>query len=120
LVDWQVEVERRVWFFGCFVHDDAESVAVIATGVAGEEAAIRSGCDADGPLIVVLSSSAVAGLCVQALKIILTVMNFFDLRTVSAIVNSKASAGAVLSGHLCRSADAEDEWYKCRIQHCVT
>jgi hypothetical protein len=44
----------------------------------------------------------------------LTVMDFFDLRTVSAIVHSQACARAVLGGHLCRSTDAKYDWYKRR------
>ena len=41
-------------------------------------------------------------------------MDFFDLRAVSAIINSEACARTVLSGHLCRSTNAKHNWYKCR------
>ena len=40
LGDWEVEVEVWVWFFGCFVYDYTEGVAVGAAGVGGEEAAV--------------------------------------------------------------------------------
>jgi hypothetical protein len=42
-------------------------------------------------------------------------MDFFDLRTISAIVNSKACARAVLRSHLRRSTDAKGKSHKGRV-----
>jgi hypothetical protein len=42
----------------------------------------------------------------------LTIVDFLDLRTISAIVNSKASARAVLCSHLRRGTNAKGKWYK--------
>jgi hypothetical protein len=39
-------------------------------------------------------------------------MDFFDLRTISAIVNPKACTRAVLCSHLRRGTNAEGKWYK--------
>ena len=51
--DWEVEVQRWVWFFGGFVYHHAEGVTVVAAGVGCEDAAVGCDCDADGPLVVV-------------------------------------------------------------------
>jgi hypothetical protein len=90
LVDWKIESERWIRLLCSLVDDHAKGVSVGASCIGREDAAIRGYSDANWPLVVVCKIPVSMVLRPRpGLRWRLTVVDFFNRRSISAIVGAE-------------------------------